>query len=62
MYKINDTVKLPLGEEGIIVNIRQYALSLWGFPYEVKITKSEFNEINKICQYKESELNKSNKE
>ena len=52
--KIGDKVKLPLDEEGIIINIITDRLA-W-FPFRVKITKATLSMLDQISSYKGEQL------
>lgn len=50
---IKDRVKLPLGETGTIIRIKDIP---WGFRYVVRIRKATFNKTNEHHDFKLEQL------
>ena len=53
-FKKGDKVKLPFGETGTIVKIREN--QLWGHKYDVRIRKATLSKTNEVADFKKEQM------
>lgn len=53
-FKKGDKVKLPFGETGTIVKVRDN--QIWGYKYDVRIRKATLSTTNEVTDFKKEQM------